>query len=1318
MTRLTAYLIGDASLTVACGEVLLSAGHDVRCVVTRDREVAAWAQDRGIAAMAQPTDLRGHAPVDWVLSIANLRILPADVLSLGRVGALNFHDGPLPAYAGLNAPNWALMAGETEYGITWHLMTPGVDRGDILAQPRFPIPPGETALSLNARCYAAALDSFEALVPDLAAGTFPRRAQGPDGRSYFGRDARPQGAGLIDPEAPCADTLRLVAALDFGGYANPLTRPKIALDGDVLAIAGAEPAEGKGAPGTVLGATGDSLTLACADGAVRLSGLTRLDGTACDATRLVRPGAVLPRIGAGTREALRKLHSEAAAHEDHWREALTRFQPSDLMLVGPAGDAPDWQSMALDLGGAADARRRAVIACLWAHLSAGPGAPAGLALGREDAAGGLAAALMADWTPFEGARDGTLGDLEAAVADALDHPGRKAGHARDLVLRDPRLGPRPAPHLGLGAAPIPGTAATLSMEGVLHVDRARIPDAYARILAARIEALARRLQDAASDTPVSDLLAIPSAEIALLTRTWNATRRPYDSALTLPAAFAAQAARTPDATALIHRNDRMSYAQLRGRAGAIARRLAEMGVQRGDHVGIYCQRSNDMVAGCLGIMAAGAAYVPLDPAYPADRIRHYIADSGARVIVTQGAIAGALPPHEARLLDLGTIGDETAPFDIAARPEDVAYLIYTSGSTGLPKGVMVSHRNVVNFFAGMDSVVDRAAGHVWGAVTSLSFDISVLELFYTLARGFTVVVMGDDNRAAVSNGPIRLPGRRIDFNLFYWGNDDGAGRGKYDLLLEGARFADAHGFNAVWTPERHFHAFGGPYPNPSVTGAAVAAVTRNLSVRAGSCVAPLHHTARIAEEWAVIDNLTDGRAGLAIASGWQPDDFVLRPENTPPANKPAMLDAIDKLRRLWRGEAVAFPTASGAMHSVVTQPRPVTAELPIWVTTAGNPETWREAGRIGAHVLTHLLGQTIDEVADKIAIYHQALREAGHDPDDFTVTMMLHTFIAEDRETARRIARGPMKDYLRSAAALIKQYAWAFPAFKRPQGVTDPLQMDLGQLADDEMDAILDFAFERYFEDAGLFGTVADGIARADRLRAIGVTEIACLIDYGIPSHVVLDGLRPLARVLQGANAAGGLAEDDFSLAAQIVRHGVTHLQCTPSMGRIIALNDEARLALSCTRQLLLGGEALPGSLVTDLRRATRARIVNMYGPTETTIWSTTAEIGAVPPATVGIGLPIANTECHVVASDGGLAPVGVPGELLIGGDGVTLGYWNRPEMTAERFIDHPFGGTGRLYRTGDLVCRRADGGFDFLGRGDTQVKIRGQRIELGEIEA
>ena len=738
-------------------------------------------------------------------------------------------------------------------------------------------------------------------------------------------------------------------------------------------------------------------------------------------------------------------------------------------------------------------------------------------------------------------------------------------------------------------------------------------------------------------------------------------------------------------------------------------------------IGLYTSRSVDLLVGALGILKAGGAYVPLDPGYPAERIAHYISDSACSLIVTQDALAGQLPSHDAKVVAIDTDARVSAASSdnpvATVSPDDLAYLIYTSGSTGTPKGVMVSHGNVANFFVGMDDRIDHDAGTVWLAVTSLSFDISVLELFWTLARGFKLVLAGDESRTLVSNGPIGMSDRKIDFNLFYWGNDDGVGPKKYELLLEGAKFADAHGFNAVWTPERHFHAFGGPYPNPSVTGAAVAAVTKNLDVRAGSCVAPLHHPARIAEEWAVIDNLTNGRVGLAIASGWQPDDFVLRPENTPPQNKPAMYDAIDQLRQLWRGEPVAFPTKDGTPFEVVTQPRPVSAELPIWVTTAGNPQTWKEAGEIGANVLTHLLGQSIDEVADKIKIYHAALRDAGHDPADFKVTVMLHTYLADTRDGAEEVAREPMKDYLRSAAGLIKQYAWAFPAFKRPKGVSNPFEVNLEDLSEDEMEGILEFAFQRYFNDSGMFGTVADGLARAEQLKRIGVDEIACLIDYGIDTAAVMDGLTPLAEVLAGANKESALGDDDFSLAAQIVRHGVTHLQCTPSMAQMLVTNEEALMALGRVKHLMIGGEALPGALVAKLQSCTNASLQNMYGPTETTIWSTTHMVQDATLNTAPVGTPIANTQVFVLDEKMAPPPIGTEGELWIGGDGVTQGYWKRDAMTAERFVDSPFG-AGKLYRTGDLMAWDAEGCLHFTGRADAQVKIRGHRIELGEIEA
>ena len=1292
MSVFSTLLIGNESLTQQCGAQILARGHLISAVMTRHPEVAKWAKGVGLPVVAAGDwAVLGTGQVDWILSVANLAVIPAQVLALAVKGAVNFHDGPLPRYAGLNAPVWAILNGERAHGITWHLIEGGVDEGDILEQRLFEMAEGETALTLNSRCFEAAVDSFPALLAQLETG-LRRQKQDLTARSLYARADRPAAMGRLDFSQTADQVARMVRALDHGRYWNPLTTAKIQTAAGVLNVGAAQVVDGVGAPGQVLSVADDGMVVACAMGAVRLSGLT------CQA----KGGAMSPRTvkdvqlaGLTGAEALTKALAQLAPREPALRRALLALDPVMLPGAGPL-QTPDWQSLPLtgDLP----------------VLAAG----AVRALGRTtgDIAYGAGAGLpgyLSDWAPLR-------------VAGVVDLTSADHSFALDLMTRDARLQGLTPPHLGLSTAgPIAGTVITLT-PGALHFDAARLPLAEAQTLATRIAFIAQAMAQ-----PGADIAALPNLtpqEYHAETVGWNQTLAPRQPDLCLHHAFESRVIRHPDAVALVCEGQSLTYAQLNAAANRAAHRLIDMGVRPGVLVGLHLRRSLDLVIGALAIQKAGGAYVPMDPAYPADRTALFIADSACPVIVASSDLP--LPPHQAQVLLL----DRDAPLAKAAEtnpstgvgPGDLAYMIYTSGSTGRPKGVMVEHRNVVNFFAGMDVWIGAEAG-VWLAVTSLSFDISVLELFWTLSRGFKVVMSSDENRALVSSGPS-VSAQKMQFSLYYWGNDDTSGGNKYELLLEGAKFADTHGFVAVWTPERHFHAFGGPYPNPAVTGAAVAAVTKNIAVRAGSCVAPLHHPIRIAEDWAVIDNLTKGRTGLAMASGWHPDDFVLRPENTPPNNRKALFDTTDQVRRLWRGEAVEFPTAGGGTFAARSQPRPISAELQVWITTAGNPETWREAGQIGANVLTHLLGQSIDEVAEKIKLYHQALRLAGHDPAKFTVTVMLHTYLAQDRDQARQVARGPMRDYLRSAAGLIKQYAWAFPAFKKPQGAKNAMDLDIAGLSAEEMDAILDFAFERYFEDQGLFGTVEDALARVEQLKRIGVGEVACLIDYGIATPQVMAGLHPLAKVVARANAGEGAAPDDFSIAAQIQRHGVTHLQCTPSMARMITMNDDARRSLVGLTTLMLGGEALPGALVADLRAATTAQILNMYGPTETTIWSSVTKVGQAE-AVQNIGQPLANQQMYVL--DGNLNPVppGVAGDLWIGGDGVTRGYWQQADLTAQRFRPDPFVTPdraspwgARMYQTGDLVRRRADGNLDYRGRGDFQVKLRGYRIELGEIEA
>ena len=811
---------------------------------------------------------------------------------------------------------------------------------------------------------------------------------------------------------------------------------------------------------------------------------------------------------------------------------------------------------------------------------------------------------------------------------------------------------------------------------------------------------------------ISDLQLLTSLEQRLLLREWNDTQVDYSEETCLHELFEAQAKNSPDHAALVFRDRESTYEDLNRRANQLAHHLKKLGVGPDVCVGICLERSPEMIVALLGVLKAGGAYLPLDPAYPKERLAFMLADSQARVLLTQRNLLEQLEEDVQRVCldtDWERLAQESE--DNPAREstaQNLAYVIYTSGSTGRPKGVMISHRNVVNFFTGMDKCFPPEEKGTWLAVTSISFDISVLELLWTLTRGFKVVIQPEVETTPETTPLTKTiyPDKKLDFSLFYFSSEEsGLPEERYELLMEGAKFADEHGFTAVWTPERHFHEFGGLYSNPALTSAALATITKRVQLRAGSVVLPLHHPIRVAEEWAFVDNLSGGRIGVSFASGWHADDFVFAPENYSD-RKQLMLRQIETVRRLWRGDAVSFKGGAGNDVEIKIHPRPIQPELPFWITTAGHPDTFRAAGEAGANLLTHLLGQSVEELSEKIEIYRHAWRPQSGSSEKAHVTLMLHTFVGPDLAYVGDKVQRPFCRYLASSLDLAKN-----------------LLRSLGQeldaeLSADDLEALLAHAFDRYYQTSGLFGTPETCLPMIDRLKLAGVDEVACLIDFGVDVKSVIANLSYLDQLRERSQIEPENEAGDYTLATQLLKHDVTHLQCTPSFARLLLLDPSTRTALTGLKYLLLGGEAVPSELVAELQTVTNAQVRNLYGPTETTIWSSTY-VGECGPQTMPIGKPLANQVVYVLDTQLQPAPVGVAGELYIGGAGVSRGYWRQSGLTAERFVPDPWStrGGARMYRTGDVVRYLAKGNLEFLGRVDEQVKLRGHRIELGEIE-
>jgi natural product biosynthesis luciferase-like monooxygenase protein len=344
--------------------------------------------------------------------------------------------------------------------------------------------------------------------------------------------------------------------------------------------------------------------------------------------------------------------------------------------------------------------------------------------------------------------------------------------------------------------------------------------------------------------------------------------------------------------------------------------------------------------------------------------------------------------------------------------------------------------------------------------------------------------------------------KHLDFSFFFF-SDDGAttSEGKYQLLLECARFADRNGFAAIWTPERHFMPFGGLYPNPAVITAALAMVTERMQLRAGSVVLPLQNPVRVAEEWAAVDNLSGGRVGVAFASGWHPDDFVLAPDNYP-GRRERMFDGIEMVKKLWRGETLRLRNGVGSEIDVRIFPNPLQRELPVWVT-ATSQETFVRAGEIGAHVLTGLMEQSLEQCGHNIQLYRQSLERHGFDPQAGRAVVMLHTFLGGELEIVKEKVRQPFCNYLKSFLRVIEK-----------NFIDNPnAEVDVKTITSGDRQALLNYAFERYFKTSALLGTIESCQPVINMLKAIDVDEVACLLDFGLDAGSILEGLDYLKRL-------------------------------------------------------------------------------------------------------------------------------------------------------------------------------------------------------------
>ncbi len=778
-------VIGDGTLPIRCSEILVEGGHNLCGVVSTDDKVKKWAKSQNLQVHKSVAELVAARldPIDYVFSIVNEQILRDDILSLPRRGTINYHDGPLPKYAGTHATSWAILNHERQHAITWHFVTDVVDAGDILKQEQIEITANETAHSLNTKCYEAATRGFSELVVELSTDSCKLTKQNLTERTFFPRFKRPANGGVISWNSSAKDISALIRALNFGPHPNPLGAAKLAIENTYFIVSEVESSdlEAESSAGTINEIGSDFIRVSTSDREIVLRRLLQLDGQPLTVPEL----AARFDLQIGYRfhdqekkqcERIETRIKETCRSERYWVDRLSDLRPAATPLAESANSSaaakyemvsfslPDEFTDFVERSASSQSLGQHVIAAFGGFLSRLTDNEY-FDIGLHDASVHDRFAeldqLFVEWVPLRlnvDWQENFFRQLESTAAEIETVRTHKT-FSSDITARYPQISPTidgpkltsfPT-HVFIGDAESKPVEPTGDLTMILGEDESNCrlyfdvnkfgengPDKFVGYFTTFLKGIATEPDRSLSHVPL-----LSTAERNLLLVDLNNERLSVPEDMCIHHLFEAQVERTPDKVALIAGDQRITYRELERRSERVASRLRNLGVGPDVLVAICVARSVEMIAGILGILKAGGAYVPLDPAYPRARLDQILNDSGAAVLVTESSAADKLDTHGVSIvyLDADTEPTEKSSEGSKAKPNNLAYVIYTSGSTGIPKGVAIEHRSTVTFLTWATSVfsVEKLKGTV--ASTSICFDLSVFEIFAPLSCGGTVILI-------------------------------------------------------------------------------------------------------------------------------------------------------------------------------------------------------------------------------------------------------------------------------------------------------------------------------------------------------------------------------------------------------------------------------------------------------------------------------------------------------------------------------------------------------------------------------------------------
>lgn len=781
-------LIGDDTLLISCGEVLLKKHHHIAWIITTNHSIQSWANKYHISCFDSISNVDKTLKdlgIDYLFSIANGKILHEDDIKLPQKFAINYHYSLLPKYAGTYATSWAILNDERTHGITWHVMTKEIDGGDILKQKKFTIDKNETALTLNLKCFEHAIPIFDELVSELECEKYALKKQDFSQRTYSPLSKRPPQNGIICWNKSAQEINKLHRALIFGNYFNQLGILKLMLGSEIFHVQELHVSKNRSitTPGTIITFSTTEMQIATTTVNVIISKILSLDGSSIFLPDLIdrfkiTVGYQLPIAEQSFGEQFEKIAAQYVRYENYWVEILSKITPiKESFFVGSkknnnmsriiATKIPEYLYPKYLIETSANCQRHNILlAFILVYLYKLNGCDNFTTMYTYPELEVLNTQFekyFANQLPLRSHFTPNMTFQQALESSILETISLKKNQTYpcDITLRYPQLAhcldlnlisievvqnveihqPKSAPLSFIISQD--GTELGIFVDSYLaslqHLS-VFIKNLSSHILTLMVDVMSNPAQ------AISKLQFLAFSEKHKFFIEWNNTNVPTFRNNLIHELFEEQTLKTPNHIALIFENKNFTFSELNQRANQLAHYLKKCNVLYGELVAICAERSLEMVVGILAILKVGAAYVPLDPKYPSARLSYMLKDSQAALLLLNcPSLNHHFSKYQGHIIDLTRDIPEVSVqkktnLDENVAPDYLAYVIYTSGTTGNPKGVAVSHAALCNHMHWMIPKFNFTKNDVFLQKTPFSFDASIWEFFSPLLCGGKLIM--------------------------------------------------------------------------------------------------------------------------------------------------------------------------------------------------------------------------------------------------------------------------------------------------------------------------------------------------------------------------------------------------------------------------------------------------------------------------------------------------------------------------------------------------------------------------------------------------